>query len=72
MYTPVQATPEEEEKALQEAYNNPRMYDYRKLFKKSDWEMLKPGKIDFYGFFGSWALVGIIVFLLWLVVTIGK
>ena len=72
MYTPVQSTPEEEEKALQNAYDNPGMYDDRKLFKKSDWEMLKPGRIDFIGFFGSWALVGIIVFLLWLVVTIGK
>jgi SSS family solute:Na+ symporter len=72
MYTPVQSTSEEEEKALQDAYENPRMYDDRKLFKKSDWEMLKPGRIDFIGFFGSWALVGIIVFLLWLVVTIGK
>jgi len=72
MYTPVQATQEEEEKALQNAYDNPGMYDDRKLFRKSDWEMLKPGRIDFLGFFGSWALVGIIVFLLWLVVTIGK
>lgn len=72
MYTPVQPTPEEEENALQNAYDNPGMYDDRKLFKKSDWEMLKPGRIDFIGFFGSWALVGIIVFLLWLVVTIGK
>jgi solute:Na+ symporter, SSS family len=72
MYTPVQATPEEDEEALRTAYQNPGMYDNRKLFKKSNWEMLKPGRIDFIGFFGSWGLVGIIVFLLWLVVTIGK
>jgi solute:Na+ symporter, SSS family len=72
MYTPVQPTPEEEEKALQAAYDNPRMYDSRRIFKKTNWEMLKPGKIDFIGFFGSWCLVGIIIFLLWLVVTIGK
>jgi SSS family solute:Na+ symporter len=72
MYTPVQATPEEEEKALQAAYDNPGMYENRKLFRKSNWEMLKPGKIDYLGFFGSWVLVGIIIFLLWLVVTIGK
>ncbi len=72
MYTPVQSTAEEEEKALQTAYNNPGMYDHRKLFKKSNWEMLKPGRIDYLGFFGSWGLVGIIVFFLWLVVTIGR
>jgi SSS family solute:Na+ symporter len=72
MYTPVQPTPEEESLALQTAYDNPRMYDDRKLFRKSNWEMLKPRRIDYIGFFGSWVLVGIIVFLLWLVVTIGK
>jgi SSS family solute:Na+ symporter len=72
MYTPVQPTPEEESMALQAAYDNPGMYDKRKLFRKSNWEMLKPGRIDYIGFFGSWVLVGIIVFLLWLVVTIGK
>lgn len=72
MYTPVQKTPEEEAKALQTAYENPGMYNERKLFRKSNWEMLKPSKIDYLGFFGSWVLVGIIIFLLWLVVTIGK
>ena len=72
MYTPVQPTAEEEEKALQAAYDNPDMYDNRKLFRNSDWEMLKPRRIDYIGFFGSWGLVGIIIFLLWLVVTIGK
>jgi solute:Na+ symporter, SSS family len=72
MYTPVQPTPEEEEKALQAAYDNPKMYDDRRIWRKTNWEMLKPGKIDFLGFFGSWVLVGIIIFLLWLVVTIGK
>ena len=72
MYTPVQPTAEEEEKALKTAWNNPGMYDHKKLFKKSNWEMLKPGRIDYIGFFGSWGLVGIIVFILWLVVTIGR
>jgi solute:Na+ symporter, SSS family len=72
MYTPVQPTPEEESMALRAANDNPRMYDDRKLFRKSNWEMLKPGRIDYIGFFGSWVLVGVIVFLLWLVVTIGR
>ncbi len=72
MYTPVQPTPEDEEKALQTAYENPAMYNNRKLFRNSDWEMLKPKRIDYIGFFGSWGLVGIIIFLLWLVVTVGK
>ncbi|MBA4322434.1 MAG: transporter [Odoribacter sp.] len=72
MYTPVQPSPEEEKKALEKAYENPGMYDERKLFRNSNWEMLKPVKIDYIGFFGSWVLVGIIIFLLWVVVSIGK
>jgi SSS family solute:Na+ symporter len=72
MYTPVQPTPEEDISALEVAYANPGMYNNRKLWGKYGWEMLKPKKIDYIGFFGSWILVGIIIFLLWLVVTIGR
>jgi hypothetical protein len=72
MYTPVQPTPEEDKAALEAAYADPSIYDKRKLWAKYGWEMLKPKKIDYIGFFGSWLLVGMIIFLLWLVVTIGK
>ncbi|MGD0582998.1 MAG: sodium:solute symporter family protein [Bacteroidales bacterium] len=72
MYTPVQPTPEEDCRALEDAYANPAKYNSRKLFAKWGWEMLKPGKIDYLGFFGSCGLVGIIIFLLWLIVTIGR
>jgi SSS family solute:Na+ symporter len=72
MYTPVQPSPEAEREALENAYKNPGMYDERKLFKKSNWEMLRPKRIDYLGFFGSWVLVGIVIFLLWLVVNVGR
>jgi SSS family solute:Na+ symporter len=72
MYTPVQPTPEEDLKALEEAYADPGKYDGRKLFSKWGWEMLKPKKIDYIGFFGSWVFVGLIIFLLWLIVTVGS
>ena len=72
MYTPVQPTPEEDLKALEEAYADPGKYDGRKLFGKWGWEMLKPKKIDYIGFFGSWIFVGLIIFLLWLIVTVGS
>ncbi len=70
MHTPVQKTDEEEERALTAAYANPRMYDKDKLFRSSQWEILKPGRMDYIGFFGSWVLVGLVIFLLWLVVTV--
>jgi len=72
MQTPVQPTPEEDLKALEAAYADPEKYKSRKLWGKYGWEMLKPQKLDYIGFFGSWILVGIIIFLLWLVVTIGR
>jgi SSS family solute:Na+ symporter len=72
MYTPVQPTPEEDKSALEAAYADPGMYNSRKLWGRYGWEMLKPKKIDYIGFLGSWVLVGIIIFLLWIVVTIGR
>jgi SSS family solute:Na+ symporter len=61
LHTPVQKTPEEERRALEAAYANPRMYDSQKMFPRSNWELLKWKKLDYLGFFGSWVLVGIII-----------
>ncbi len=70
MHTPVQKNQEEEDKALEAAYRNPDKYRHQKLFPKSQWEILKPTKMDALGFGGSWVLVGIIIFLLWLMTSI--
>ena len=70
MHTPVQKNQEEEDKALEAAYRNPEKYRHQKLFPKSQWEILKPTKMDALGFGGSWILVGIIIFLLWLMTSI--
>lgn len=70
MHTPVQKTDEEEVKALAESYKNPEKFDKDKLFPKSNWEIMKPGKWDYIGFGGSWILVGVIIFLLWIMTSI--
>lgn len=70
MHTPVQKTPEEEQKALEDSYRNPAKFEKDKLFPGSNWEILKPTKTDFLGFGGSWILVGVIILLLWLMVSI--
>jgi SSS family solute:Na+ symporter len=70
LHTPVQKTPEEEQRALEAAYANPRMYDHQKMFPHSSWEFLKWKKLDYLGFFGSWMLVGVIILLLWIMTTI--
>jgi len=70
MHTPVQKTEEEEREALEESYRNPRRFEKEKLFPGSNWEILKPTRMDFLGFGGSWLLVGVIILLLWLMVSI--
>lgn len=68
--TPVQPTPEREEAAVRETYNTMEKGEQDKIWPGSQWEIRKPGKQDYWGFGGSWLLVALIVFLLWLMVTI--
>jgi solute:Na+ symporter, SSS family len=70
LHTPVQPTPEAEEAALADSYANPRKFDGDKLFPNTHWEILKPARSDYLGFFGTSALVGLIVLLLWAMVTV--
>jgi SSS family solute:Na+ symporter len=72
LHTPVQSSPEAEVEAVERAALHPEMYVSKKLWPKSDWEILRPGWIDLVGFGGSWVLVGGILVLLWLLATIGS
>ncbi|MGD9346717.1 MAG: sodium:solute symporter family protein [Candidatus Aminicenantes bacterium] len=70
LHTPVQKTRDEEEKQLERSYQNPDRFKKDKLLPNSNWEIEKPTKMDVLGFGGSWILVGVIIFLLWLVTSI--
>lgn len=70
MHTPVQDTPEKEEKALEESFKNIEQFEKKKIFPGSQWELMKMTKLDYIGFGGSWVLVGIVILLLWLMVSI--
>jgi SSS family solute:Na+ symporter len=70
VHTPVQPTPEAEGAALAAACANPRQFDADKVFKGENWEILKPAQSDYVGFFGTWALVGVVILLLWAMVTV--
>jgi SSS family solute:Na+ symporter len=70
LHTPVQPSAELEAKALEESYANPGKYTKRKLFPRSQWEIMKPGWNDIVGFGGSWLLVGVIIALLIIMVSI--
>ena len=71
VHTPVQATPEEDQAAVQANAANMQRFESSKLFPKTHWEFHKPTQLDYLGFFGTWGLVGIIILLLWIVVNIG-
>ena len=70
IHTSVQPTPEEDERAVQDAYDYPDKFKERKIWPRSNWEIMKPGKWDVIGFGGSWLLVGVIILLLWIMVSI--
>ena len=70
IHTPVGPTPEEDAAAVERAYAHPEMHRGRKVWPRSSWEIMKPGKGDLLGFGGSWLLVGVIIILLWLMVSL--
>ncbi|MDO8835632.1 MAG: hypothetical protein Q7V01_08545 [Vicinamibacterales bacterium] len=70
MHTPVQPTPEAEAAALAAAVADPGRFEHDKVFPGTGWEIMKPARSDYIGFFGTWVLVGIIVLLLWAMVNI--
>lgn len=70
LYTPVQPTPELEKAALAVGYADPDRFRPQKLFPDSQWELAKPTKSDLFGFGGSWLLVGVVILVLWFMVSI--
>jgi SSS family solute:Na+ symporter len=72
LHTPIQPTPEEERRALEQAALHPETWESRKLWRGSAWEILRPGRRDLLGFGGSWVMVVLIVLLLWLLANIGS
>ncbi|MBN2092761.1 sodium:solute symporter family protein [candidate division KSB1 bacterium] len=70
MHTPVQKNLDEDSLAVEENIRNHEKFEKEKIWPGSDWEVLKPSWIDYLGFFGSWVIVGIIILVLWMVVTL--
>ena len=71
LHTPVQPTPQLEQEAIERATLHPEMFDHDKVFPGTNWEILKPARIDILGFGGCWLLVGVLLLLLWLLTRIG-
>jgi SSS family solute:Na+ symporter len=71
LHTPVQPSVEEDVAEVERAALHPEDFEPHKIWRGSNWEVLRPGKIDILGFGGSWVLVGVVLVLLWLLATIG-
>ncbi len=71
MKTPVLRDPEADQAALERAYQNPQALESQKLFPGSQWEMMRPTKLDVIGFVLSVAICAAIVWMLIWVASIG-
>jgi len=69
--TPVQPTPEADRRALAAAEAHPERWEQLKLRPGSNWEIRRPGRVDWLGFGGSWAMVAFICLLLYLLANLG-
>jgi SSS family solute:Na+ symporter len=72
LHTPVRPTPEEDEAAVEHAAQHPDDFESKKIWSRSNWEIMKPGWIDVLGFGGSWVLVLLVLALLWQMARIGS
>lgn len=70
IFTPIQETKEADDRAVAHTANHPESVSAKKLFPGSNWEIAKPDRMDWLGFGGSWCVVGLVILLLWLMVTI--
>ena len=71
MKTPVGSDPEKDEAELEKSYANPDRFDHNKLFPKTQWEVQRPTKLDFFGFITCFAICFVIIGLVLLVAGIG-
>jgi Na+/proline symporter len=71
MKTPIAPTPEDDEREVALSYAQPNRFDHKKLFPRSTWEFAKWGWSDFFGFFGCWGIVLVILGFLYLLLKLG-
>jgi hypothetical protein len=71
MRTPIGPTPELDRCEVELSYKLPYRFDEKKLLSKSNWQFMRWSLNDVIGFFGCWVIVGVILWVLWMVLHIG-
>jgi SSS family solute:Na+ symporter len=69
--TPVAPTPEEDRHEVALSLTHPHRFDHKRLFPGTNWQFNKWARKDYIGFFGCWAIAGVILLLMWWVVGLG-
>lgn len=72
LHTPIQPTLEEDDAAVEHSALHPERFESEKIWPGSNWEILKPGRIDVMGFGGSCIMVFVILWLLWVMAGLGR
>jgi SSS family solute:Na+ symporter len=72
LHTPVQPTREEDDAAVEYSAVHPEIYEDKKLWPGSQWEILNPAWLDVVGFGGSCLFVLLILALLYIMAGLGS
>jgi Na+/proline symporter len=72
MKTPIAPTPDADAEDVRKSAENPHRFDNRKLLPGTNWEFEKWTLKDVLGFGGCWAIVGVILLVLWAVLHAGS
>ena len=72
MKTPVDPDPETDRKNLEESYSNPKRFEDKRLLPGTNFEMLKPTKMDVLGFLAACGICFLIISLLTWLAGIGS
>ena len=70
IHTPVQLIQANDDLAIKKNAGNMEKFMPRLLFPGTQWEIHKPQKIDYIGFFGTWGLVLLVILVLMLILNI--
>ena len=71
MRTPVTGDKEKDERELQLSMENPKRFDYKLMFPKTQWQICKWNKVDTNGFLVALGMVAAILGLLYFAVNLG-
>jgi Na+/proline symporter len=72
MKTPIAPSVQQDQEEVAKSFADPTRFDHLKLFPGTAWEFTKWDTQDYFGFFGCWAGVLLVLGFLWFILQLGK